>query len=211
MGAYALLYSEYLQVTNNTKKKRMRTLQIFVFISLFAISCKKNVEIQKQYPKLPPKAERIKIHWLTNKTNSMAINPLLSHQKGFECDSVIGIDYIGFEGEHFYYPINEKGELINTIIKKQKLNRKQFLKLNSILGNRDTYKNPNIVGCYEPRLGFVYFKNNKVIGQTQICLSCAQLRSTAETVEGELGELFNEKATKELNELRIELGFKEEH
>jgi hypothetical protein len=189
----------------------MHTLKFFLFISLFVISCKKNVEIENQYPKLPPKAERIKIHWLTNKTNTMAINPLLSHQKGFECDSVIGIDYIGFESEHFYYPINEKGEFINTIIKKQKLNRNQFLKLNSILGNRNTYKNPNIVGCYEPRLGFVYFKNNKVIGQTQICLSCAQLHSTAETVKGNIGDIFNKKATEELNKLRIELGFRGKH
>ena len=189
----------------------MYTLKFFLFVSLFVISCKKNVEIENQYPKLPPKAERIKIHWLNSKINIMAINPLLSHQKGFVCDSVIGIDYIGFEGEHFYYPINEKGEFINTIIQKQKLNKNQFLKLNSILGNKNTYINPRIVSCYEPRLGFIYFKDNKVVGQTQICLSCAQLKSTAETVEGEFGELFNEKATKELNELKIELGFKGEH
>ncbi len=185
----------------------MHPFKFFLFISLFAISCKKNVEIENQYPELPPKGKKVKVHWLTNNTNTMAINPLLSHQKGFVCDSVIGIDYVGFEGEHFYYPINEKGEFINTIIQKKKLNKNQFLKLNSILGNKSTYINPKIVGCYEPRLGFIYFKDNKVIGQTQICLSCAQLHSTAETVEGALGELFNEKATKELNELRKELGF----
>ena len=79
--------------------------------------------------------------------------------------------------------------------------------MNSILGSKETYKNPSIIGCYEPRLAFIYYKKNKVIGQTQICLSCAQLRSTAQTVEGEYGNLFNEKATEELNALRTELGF----
>jgi hypothetical protein len=43
---------------------------------------------------------------------------------------------------------------------------------------------------YEP-WDLSILKNDKVIGQTQICLSCAQLHSTAETVEA-LGELFNE-------------------
>lgn len=200
-----------LTVTSNIIKGIMNKLKLFLFISMFAVSCKKNVEIEKQYPKLPPKAESVKIHWLTDKTFTMEINPLLSHQKGFDCDSVIGIDYIGFEGEHFYYPINEKGEFINTIIRKQKLNKTQFLKLYSILGNKSTYINPRIASCYEPRLGFIYFKDNKVICQTQICLSCAQLNSTAETVEGEHGELFNENATEKLNKLRIELGFKGEH
>jgi len=188
----------------------MHKLKFFLFILLLAISCKKNVEIENQYPKLPPKPERIKIHWLSNKINKMAINPLLSHEKGFVCDSVIGIDYVGFEGGHSYYPINEKGEYINTIIRKQKLNEAQFLKLNSILGNKSTYINPSIASCYEPRLAFIYFKDNKVIGQTQICLGCAQLHSTAETVNGKFGDLFNKKAAEELNNLRLELGFKGE-
>ncbi len=156
---------------------------------------------------LPPKAHKENISWIKNPKNILEIDNLLSHQKGFECDSVIGIDYLGFEGEHFFYPINEKGEFISSIKKKQKLSKKQFLKLKSILGSKETYNNPQIVGCYEPRLAFIYYKENKVIGQTQICLSCAQLRSTAKTVDGEYGNLFNKKATEELNGLRNELGF----
>ena len=176
---------------------------LFIFLSCNKV---KETEITHEV-NLPPKAPKENIYWIKEPKNILEIDKSLSHQKGFQCDSVIGIDYFGFEGEHFFYPINNKGEFISSIKKKQKLSRKQFLKLNSILGNKETYKNPRIVGCYEPRLAFVYYKGNKVIGQTQICLSCAQLRSTAQTVEGEYGNLFNGKATEELNALRTELGF----
>lgn len=179
-----------------------------LILLLIFLSCNKEKETKNiPYCKLPPKAAKESIHWIKSPKNIVEIDKSLSHKKGFECDSVIGVDYVGFEGEHFFYPINENGEFISSIKKKQKLSKEQFLKLNSILGNKETYKNPRIIGCYEPRLAFIYYKQNKIIGQTQVCLSCAQLRSTAETVNGEYGNLFNEKATEKLNNLRIELGF----
>jgi hypothetical protein len=167
----------------------------------------KNTEVVNKIQKLQPPTPSEKIHWLRNSKAKLEINNDLSHQKGFECDSVIGIDYIGFENEDFYYPINNKGEFISTIKKKQKLNNEQFSNLNSILGNRKTYEHPQIIGCYEPRLGFIYYKENKVIGETQICLSCAQLHSTARTVGKEYGNSINDEARKKIDNLRIELGF----
>lgn len=119
---------------------------------------------------------------------------------------LIGIEYIGFEGEDFFYPINEKGQYISTIRKKQKLNVEQISKLSSIIGNKKTYENPNIAGCYEPRLAFIYFKNDNVICQTQICLECSQLHSTATTVKG-VDENLNNEARKELKQLKNNLGF----
>lgn len=179
-----------------------------LILLLIFLSCKKaNVTEKSHEFKIPPKAPNKSIQWIKSMKSIVEIDKSLSHQKGFECDSVIGIDYFGFEGEHYFYPINENGEFISSIIKKQKLNKEQFLKLNAILGSKETYKNPRIVNCYEPRLAFIYYKQNKVIGQTQVCISCAQLRSTAETVNGEYGNLFNEKATDQLNNLRSELGF----
>jgi hypothetical protein len=47
-----------------------------------------------------------------------------------------------------------------------------------------------------------------VICQTQICLECYQLHSTANIVSGVSGD-FNSQAKKELTELQNELGFKE--
>jgi hypothetical protein len=178
---------------------------ILLFIIISCNKTKINKEITYKLPAPPSKAENI--YWVKKLNTEIEIDENLSHQKGFECDSVIGVDYIGFNGEDSYYPINEKGEFISSIKKKAKLTESQFTKLKSIIGNKKTYKNPRIVGCYEPRLGFIYYKKNKIVGQTQICLSCAQLNSTAKTIKDEYGNLFNEKATEQLNDLRIEIGF----
>lgn len=179
-----------------------------LFLLLLCISCNKSKENITTVPQqLPSKVQRPKIYWLKTPKYTIEIDSTISHHKGFECDSVIGIDYFGFEGEHFFYPINKEGQEVSTIKNRKKLTKLQFDKLNDILGSKETYKNPQIVSCYEPRLAFVYFKNNKVIGQTQICLSCAQLQSTVETINGEHGNCFNQKATDQLDQLRIELGF----
>lgn len=188
----------------------MNQLKLLLFLFfLVIVSCKKEIIVENnENVNLPPPAPpKEKISWLKKSKVEIEINNQLSHQIGFECDSVIGIDYIGFENEDFYFPINEKGEFISSVKKKKKLNKKQFLKLNSILGNKKTYENPQIIGCYEPRLGFIYYIKNKVVGQTQICLDCAQLHSTAKTIDKQYGGLINDVARKELGKLKIELGF----
>lgn len=190
----------------------MKKISLFILL-LILFSCNKGNKVESnELSKLPPPPPpKEKITWIKNSKVKVEIDNQLSHQKGFDCDSVIGIDYIGFENEDFYYPINNKGELISSVKKKQKLNKEQFLKLNSILGNRKTYENPQIIGCYEPRLGFIYYKENKVIGQTQICLSCAQLHSTAKTIKEEYGNSINDEARKEIENLKTELGFSNSH
>lgn len=148
------------------------------------------------------------IYWRLDKISDIVIDKNLSHKKGFAYDSIIGIDYTGFNHEDFFYPVNEQGQYTSSIKNSKKLNAVQCTKLFVILSDESTYKNPRIVACYEPRLAFVYFKDNKIIAQTQVCLTCAQLRSTAKTISGEYGGLFNEKATSQLDSLRMELGFK---
>lgn len=66
-----------------------------------------------------------------------------------------------------------------------------------------------MVACYEPRLALVYFKNNKVIAQTQICLTCAGLNSTVELGNRREDGLFNQNATDSMDNLRKELNFSE--
>ncbi|KAF2509227.1 hypothetical protein EYY60_12655 [Flavobacterium zhairuonense] len=163
---------------------------------------------ENQYPELPLKTPSTKIFWLNDKIVNLKIDPALSYSENIKCDSVIGVNYIGFSGEHFFNPINEKGKYINTISQRKKLNQSQILRLNSIIGNKKTYKNPNIAGCYEPRLAFIYFKNNAVICQTQVCLSCYQLQSTAHFVDGVDGN-FNNQAQEKLTQLHDELSFTE--
>jgi hypothetical protein len=186
----------------------MRIIKCFVLVFLVLTACKNVSEKENQYPVLPPKAPTTKIFWLKDKTVNIKIDPTLSYSKDIKCDSVIGVNYIGFAGEHFFYPINEKGRYINTISQTKKLNQKQISRLSAIIGNKKTYKNPNIAACYEPRLAFIYFKNDTVICQTQICLSCNQLHSSANIADGADGNL-NKEAVKKLTELHDELGFKE--
>ncbi|WPO79104.1 hypothetical protein [Flavobacterium sp. KACC 22761] len=174
---------------------------------MFLASCKNSpVKNDENSKLLPPKIESEKIRWATTNHFLIDIDTLLSYEKEFECDSVIGVNYIGFDGYgHSFYPINKNGKSISTIKTRQKLERKQILKLNAILGNKKTFKNPNLYACYNPRLGFIYFKDNKIICQTQICLECSQLESTAKTAGIKSGA-FNEKARKELRKLSNELG-----
>ena len=183
-------------------------LLYFLFILLTFISCKNETDNKKSAPlPLPPKAPKTEIKWLTENQVKIKTKSHLSYIKGFECDSVIGIDYIGFSGEHIYFPINEKGQYINTIYKKQKLSREQILKLNSIFSNKKMFENANIAHCYEPRLGFIYFKKNEVICQTIVCIGCSRFQSSAETAD--FNGDFNKKAELEFEKLNHELDFKQ--
>ena len=182
-------------------------IKSFLLVFLFLASCKNtSLKNNENYQLVTPKIESAEIRWATTNDFLVNIDTLLSYEKGFECDSVIGVNYIGFDGYgHSFYPINKKGRSINTIKSRHKLEHNQISKLNAIIGNKKTYKNPNLTACYNPRLGFIYFKNNKVICQTQICLECSQLQSTAKTA-GEKSDAFNDKAYKELTKLSNELG-----
>lgn len=177
----------------------------FFFIVTTIVSCKKAEEKQIETASPPPpKASSIEIKWLTENPVKIKTGLHLSYLKGFECDSVIGIDYVGHKGEHTFTPINEKGQYINTIRKKQKLKLFQISELNAIIRDKKTYQNAGIIGCYQPELAFLYFKNNELICQTILCLGCSKIESTAEF--GNDWE-FNEKARLQFKKLHDELGF----
>lgn len=182
-------------------------IKSFLLFFLLFTACKEKPVEEIRYTNLPPKAPKTEIKLLTKNQVKIKTKNHLSYIRGFDCDSVIGIDYIGFSGEDFYTPINEKGQYISTIRKKQKLSEEQISKLNSIFSNKKMFDNPNIASCYEPRLGFVYFKNNEVICQTIVCISCSRFQSSAETA-GSNGD-FNKKASLEFEKLNHQLGFKQ--
>lgn len=182
-------------------------LHYFLFIILIFTSCKKVEENENTFNAfpLPPPPPKVKVKWLTENPIKLKNNSNLSYIKGFECDSVIGIDYIGHEGEYTFAPINEKGQFINTIRKRQKLNLFQISELNAIISNKKTYENANMSSCYEPELAFIYFKNNQVICQTILCLECSRIQSTADF--GNNNGEFNEIARIKLKKLHNVLGF----
>jgi hypothetical protein len=146
--------------------------------------------------------------WLDSSYVILAIDTFLSHrQNAFKCDSAIMVDYNGGFGEHSYLPLNEKGQWINTIKRRKKLsvNELQFIK--QIFGNKSTFKDPLIIGCYEPGLGIIYFKDNKVIAQSAICIGCARIQSTATLGSGDSYASFNEKTKQKLVQFYSSLKF----
>ena len=146
--------------------------------------------------------------WLDSPKAILAIDTLLSHrQNAFKCDSAIIIDYSGSFGEHSYLPLNDKGQWINTIKKRKKLSVDELQFIQQIFGDKSTFKNPLIIGCYEPGLGIIYFKDNKVIGQSAICIGCARIESTATLGSGDNYASFNEKAKQKLRQFYKNLKF----
>lgn len=64
----------------------------------------------------PKKRKYFPITWIENDKVTLDIDSNLSYRrKAFNCDSVIAIDYVGFENDHSFYPINENGMWISTI------------------------------------------------------------------------------------------------
>ena len=150
------------------------------------------------------------IAWLDSSTVEMSIDTTISYtDKKIVCDSALAVDYTGFEGEHTFLPLNDKGQWINTIHKVKKLTRPQLDYLNTIIGDKNSFLNPLLVACYEPRHGIVYFRNGKVIGQTAICLRCARLESTIKIGDPKQEGLLNESGRDKLNRLCKELKFSE--
>jgi len=158
----------------------------------------------------PPKQQLVisRIKWLDSSKVVMSIDTGISYKDAkIICDSALAIDYTGFEGEHTFLPLNDKGQWVNTIHKVKRLTQQQQDYLRTVIGDRKSYSNPLLVACYEPRHGIVYFKQGKVIGQTAICLSCARLESTIKIGDPKLEGLLNEAGRQKLNRLCEELQF----
>ena len=148
------------------------------------------------------------ISWTDSSKTVYQVDSFLTHKgNGVLCDSAIAIDYIGFLGEHSYMPLNDKGQWINTIKKRKKITDEQLRLINSVFGNKKSFDDPMMVSCYEPRLGIVYYKKNKIIGQSAICLGCARLESTAKLGNGDNYSSFNERTLRRLENLCNDLQF----
>ncbi len=194
----------------------MKLLLLITFFFLILVSCndttsKDSVAQHKDSAVIPMTNESFfgyKISWLDSSKIIYAADTFLTHKgKAFICDSAIAIDYTGVLGEHTYMPLNENGQWINTIKKRKKLTYEQLQLIHSVFGNKNSFDSSMLVSCYEPRLGIIYFKKNKVIGQSAICLSCARLESTAKLGNGENYSSFNERTLRRLEPLCSGLQF----
>jgi hypothetical protein len=188
---------------------------IIVVCSLAILSCENSSQKAGQPSQdsgtiAPPKQQLFasKIKWLDSAKVEMSIDTRISYKgKKMICDSALAIDYTGFESEHTFLPLNDKGQWVNTIHKVEWLTQRQQDFVATVVGDEKSYSNPLLVACYEPRHGIVYFKNGKVIGQTAICLSCARLESTIKIGDPKQEGLLNQAAREQLDRLCKELQF----
>ena len=145
-------------------------LQIFNFsctldkerVNKIEVSKTQSAEIKSNYS----------ISWIDNNQVKVSIKNHLSYiDKSVKFDSVILVHYWGYLLEKSwksYFPINETGQWISTIMKSKRLNEKEVYFIDSLLANPNTYDlsvyHPNLF----PKFALAYFKNGQVIGQTAI-------------------------------------------
>lgn len=167
----------------------MKPLIIFVFTCMMFVACNNaNKPVIAKMPPLPPPPipEKEKPLPTQKQTDSvkkhrviMAIDKFLSHKNGgFKCDSAIILAYKLKPSKDVYMPLTKEGDWIPDIIKRKKLTYQQLRFINSIFGDKKTFTKDRFA-CFAPRVGFVYFKNGEVIGQSCLCLDCAGIESTA--------------------------------
>jgi hypothetical protein len=181
---------------------RMKTPQVKAFFLLFLCSACHNFSNKPDNNKTPSENNAAQFNfdpkWLNTNKVFMAIDSTISFKGGFKCDSVEIIRYEGSFGEHSFPPLNKEGKWISTIKKRQRLTNQQVVFVSSILRTKATFKNPLIIGCFEPRIGLVYFRDNKVIGQAYLCLGCIRIESTVKLGNNEYYASFNQEARTKL-------------
>ena len=73
--------------------------------------------------------------------------------------------------------VNQQGELDTTVIKQAMIDPRTAKRLNSRLGDIKSFGSI-AAACFEPHLGFVYYRKGKAVAHLDICLACNRLRSS---------------------------------
>lgn len=73
--------------------------------------------------------------------------------------------------------IDNKGGLHPGVVKKSVLTPEQTAEITDILSDNDTYGGDGFK-CFEPQLGLVFYKGDKVVMHISVCLSCNYLHSS---------------------------------
>jgi hypothetical protein len=133
-------------------------------------------------------------------------NPFLT----LDTDEVIAYDYETNFDSAKRFIIDDEGKLNPTVAKQRTLTKTQVSTLKTFLGSTDTY-GENRPDCFEPHLGIVFYKDDKVVAHVSICISCRHLDSSVEipatTYRGYRTDGFNPKAIEFLNDFCQSLEF----
>lgn len=162
-----------------------------LFCFMIFISCQtsnKQNDTEKStdtFPETPPPPE-----WVdTNKTleektltdyviTSKTVEPNLKNGQPFDkldYNKVIAYDFAGSE-EPYPAVINRQGKFVPVVLGQQYLSQEQADKIFSTLTSKSTYGETS-AACFQPHFALVLYKDNKMINQINICLSCNYLIS----------------------------------
>ncbi len=134
---------------------------------------------------LPPKADTIVIDYITQDSatsfvkNSHTVKVSKKAKSPFNTlrfNKVVAYDYDGRDGEKVL-DIITFGKLAKKIIKQKGLTQDQVDDLTNYLGSDSTYGRTKAF-CFNPHLGIVFYKGNKVVAHVSICLECNSLSSS---------------------------------
>lgn len=98
-----------------------------------------------------------------------AQNPLSS----LKYDSVVAYDYDSRDQQLI---VDDSGQLAKTVSKRINLPANSINEIITILGDDSTFGG-DLAHCFDPHIGIVFYKENKVIEHLSICLDCNSLNS----------------------------------
>lgn len=139
-------------------------------------------------PKIPPpppkvdKSKTLKEKVLIDYISSAKLvkpNPKIGQPfDKLDYDKVIAYDFAGSE-EPYPAVIDRQGKFVPVVLGQQYLSQEQADKILSTLTSKSTY-GEGTAACFQPHFALVFYKDNKMISQINICLDCNYLISDIE-------------------------------
>ncbi|MEO8770720.1 MAG: hypothetical protein ABI402_11560 [Ferruginibacter sp.] len=165
--------------------KKIITIPFYFFAIIYG--CKTiNNDQPKHIEVLETIMEDIKpntVSWLdSGKVHFFKGNPVSYNGTHFEYDSAILIDYWGYDDvvKEDFFPVNERGQWISTILNIKKNAKNSLNLIDSILNDIKTYNDTALAdeAIYAPTFAIVYFKHQKILGQTAFGPTSLTVKST---------------------------------
>lgn len=161
-------------------------LCLTIFTSCQTSSNKNDTEKSNDtIPKTPPPPEwvdtskTLKEKSLTDYINSAkTVKPNLKNGQPFDklnYDKVIAYDFAGSE-EPYPAVIDKQGKFVPVVLGQQYLSQEQADKILSTLTSKSTYGEAT-AACFQPHFALVFYKDNKMVNQINVCLGCNYLIS----------------------------------
>jgi hypothetical protein len=97
-----------------------------------------------------------------------------------QSDKIVAYDWNGNNGNpasmaHDYI-VDAYGQFDKTVGKSFELSKTQIQELKAILTNKTSYNEP-VAMCFLPHIAFVYYRDNKITGQSNVCFLCEGVKN----------------------------------